>query len=66
MSRLEIKAQLLRVRSALVCRRARTSILRGGDMNSASEQVLEVALQGRLLEQAPPVADVDEQVQVAF
>ena len=35
-------------------------------MNSASEQVLEVALQGRLLEQAPPVADVDEQVQVAF
>ena len=39
---------------------------RGGDMNSAAEQVLEVALQGRLLEQAPPGAHVDEQVQVAF
>ena len=64
--RAEIKAQPLRVRSALVWRRARTSVPRGDDMNSASEQVFEVALQGRPLEHTPPVGHIDEQVQVAF
>lgn len=65
MSGLEIKAQPLRsIRSRLSS--ARMSIPRGGDLNSASEQVFEVALQCRVLEQAPPVAHVDEQVHVAF
>jgi hypothetical protein len=37
----------------------------GHDMDRASEQLLQIGLQGRLLEEAGPVSHLDEHIEIA-